>query len=110
MKDSCSSVSKLLEKYFDREVTEKERSLVEGHLPDCPTCQDELRSMEELREWVKAPIEEAVREEEFPWVWQKIEREIRLQKRLTWWQSLRLRLDVSPLLRRRFGFLRWRLP
>ena len=101
MKDSCSSVSKLLEKYFDREVTEKERSLVEGHLRDCLTCQGELRSMEELRDWVKTPIEEAVREEEFPWVWQKIEREIRLQKRLTWWQSLRLRLDVLPLFKKK---------
>ena len=46
MKDSCSSVSKLLEKYFDQEVTDKERLLVEGHLQDCPACQDALKSME----------------------------------------------------------------
>ncbi len=32
MKDSCSSVSRLLEKYFDQEVTDDERLLVEGHL------------------------------------------------------------------------------
>jgi anti-sigma factor RsiW len=101
MKDSCSSVSKLLEKYFDQEATNKERSFVESHLRDCLTCQNELRAMEKLRDWVKAPIEEAVRQEEFPWVWQKIEREIRLQRRLSWWQSLRLWLDISPLFKKK---------
>jgi len=34
-------------------------------------------------------------------VWQKIEKEIRLQKKLTPWQSIRSWLDVSPLFRRR---------
>jgi len=97
MKDFCSSVSKLLEKYFDQEVTDKERLLVESHLQDCPACQDALRSMEGLRTLIKIPVEEAVQKEDFPWVWQKIEREIRLQEKLTWWQSLRPWLDIPPL-------------
>jgi anti-sigma factor RsiW len=101
MKDSCSSVSKFLEKYFDQEVTEKERLLVEGHLQDCPACQDALKSMEELRTLIKVPVEEAVQKEDFPWVWQKIEREIRLQEKLTWWQSLRSWLYVSPLFKKK---------
>jgi anti-sigma factor RsiW len=101
MKDSCFSVSKFLEKYFDQEVTEKERLLVEGHLQDCPACQDALKSMEELRTLIKVPVEEAVQKEDFPWVWQKIEREIRLQEKLTWWQSLRSWLDVSPLFKKK---------
>jgi hypothetical protein len=102
MKDSCSSILKLLEKYFDQEVTDKEKVLVEGHLHGCPACRNVLRSMEELRRLIKVPVEEAVQIEEFPWVWQKIEREIRRpQARLTWWQSLRSWLDVSPLFKRR---------
>jgi len=102
MKDSCSSVSKLLEKYFDLEVMDEERLLVEGHLQDCLACRNALRSMEELRTLIKVPVEEAVRKEEFPWVWQKIEREIRsTQEKLTWWQSLRSRLDVPPLFKRK---------
>jgi anti-sigma-K factor RskA len=101
MKDSCSSVSKLLEKYFDQEVTDKERSFIESHLRDCLTCQGELRSMEKLRDLVKPPIEEAVREEELYWVWQKIKREIQLRERSTWWESLRSWLDIPPLFRRR---------
>lgn len=102
MKDSCSSVSKLLEKYFDREVTDNETLLVEGHLRNCLACQDALRSMEELRTLIKVPVEEAVQKEDFPWVWQKIEREIRsTQEKLTWWQSLRSKLDVSPLFKRK---------
>jgi hypothetical protein len=101
MKDSCSSVLKFLEKYFDQEVTDKERLLVEGHLQDCPACQDALRSMEGLRTLIKIPVEEAVQKEDFPWVWQKIEREIRLHEKLTWWQSVRSWLDVSPLLKKK---------
>lgn len=101
MKDSCSSVSKLLEKYFDQEVTDKEKLLIEGHLQDCSACRDGLKSMKELRVLIKAPIEEALQKEDFPWVWQKIEKEIRIQKKLTPWQSLRSWLDFSPLFRRR---------
>ena len=102
MKNSCLEVSKLLEKYFDLEVMDGERLLVEGHLQDRLACRNTLRSMEELRTLIKVPVEEAVREEEFPWVWQKIEREIHSrQEKLTWWQSLRFRLDVSPLFKRK---------
>jgi anti-sigma-K factor RskA len=91
----------LLEKYFDQEVADKERLLVEDHLQDCLACRDALKSMEELRTFIKVPVEEAVREEDFPWVWQKIEREIRSQEKLTWWQSLWSWLNISPLFRRK---------
>ncbi len=102
MKESCSSLLKLLEKYFDQEITEKERLLVEGHLQDCLACGNALRSMEELRTLMKIPFEEAVRSEEFPWVWQKIEREIHSrQEKLTWWQSIRSWLCVSPLFKKK---------
>jgi hypothetical protein len=101
MKDSCSSVSKLLEKYFDQEVTDRERLLVEGHLQDCPTCRDALTTMKGLRTLIKVPVEEAIQQEDFPWVWQKIEREIRLQEKISWWQSLLSWLDLSPLLKKK---------
>ncbi len=101
MTNSCSSVSTVLEKYFDQEVTDEERFLVEGHLEDCPACRDALKSMEEMRTLLRVPVEEAVQQEDFPWVWQKIEREIRLQKKRPWWQSLRSWLDVTPLFRRK---------
>jgi anti-sigma factor RsiW len=101
MKDRCSSISKLLEKYFDQEVTDKERSFVESHLQDCSNCQSELRSMGRLKDLVKAPIEEAVQEEDFHWVWQKVQRGIQLRERSNWWESLRSWLDLSPLFRKR---------
>ncbi|MEW6377173.1 MAG: zf-HC2 domain-containing protein [Thermodesulfobacteriota bacterium] len=101
MKDLCSSVSKLLEKYFDQEVTQKERSLVEKHLLGCPTCRDTLKSMEGLRDMIKVPVEEAVRKEDFQWVWQNIQREIRLRERPTVWETVRSWLDISPLFQRR---------
>jgi len=101
MKKNCASVSKLLEKYFDREVTSAERLLVEGHLFDCPTCRDALHSMESLRNLIKSPVEEAVENENLPWVWQKIEREIRLREKPSWWKGIWDWLDFTPLLRKR---------
>ncbi len=101
MKDSCFVVSRLLEKYFDREITDEERSLVEAHLLDCQACQDRLRSMEELRDLVKAPVEEAVQNEDFQWIWQKIERGIRLEERHTFWETLQAWLQTSPLFQRK---------
>ena len=101
MKGSCSAVSKLLEKYFDQEVTDEERSLVEAHLLDCHACQDVLRSVEKLRNLVRAPVEEAVQKEDFQWVWQKIERGIRLKERPTFWETLQSWLQIPPLFQRK---------
>jgi len=102
MKNSCSLESKLLERYFDQEVTEKESLLVKQHLQDCSACRNVLTSMEELRKLIKVPVEEAARVEEFPWVWQKIERQIRHpEKKLSWWESVRSWTDLSPLLKRK---------
>jgi anti-sigma factor RsiW len=101
MKNSCVSISALLEKYFDHEVTDEERFLVEGHLQDCPGCREALTSMEELSTLMRVPVEEAAREEDFPWVWEKIEREIRSKEKRTGWQSLRSWLDVTPFLKRK---------
>ncbi len=97
MKDSCSAVSKLLEKYFDQEVTGEEKSLVETHLLDCEACQEVLRSMAELRNLVRAPVEEAVEREDFQWIWQKIERGIRSEEKPTFWETLQAWLQIFPL-------------
>jgi anti-sigma-K factor RskA len=101
MKDSCSSISRLLEKYFDQETTDEERLLVENHLQDCAFCQEALKSMEGLRALIKSPVEEALHNEDFPWVWQNIERQIRLQEKPTWRQSIRSWLNISPLFKRK---------
>jgi len=101
VKSECSSISKLLEKYFDQEVTPKERSLVEGHLPDCPACRMALDSMQNLRILIKSPVEEAVEKENFPWVWEKIEKGIQRKERLGLWDFLKSWLDVTPLLKRK---------
>ncbi|MDP3016639.1 MAG: zf-HC2 domain-containing protein [Deltaproteobacteria bacterium] len=101
MKDSCSSISQLLERYFDRQATDEERSLVERHLPVCQTCHERLGVFEGLRKAIKAPVDEALKEETFPWVWEKIEREIRLGKKPSWQESLRSWLDLSPLFRKK---------
>jgi hypothetical protein len=101
MKDSCSVLSELLEKYFDQEVTEEERSFVDAHLVDCHACRDLLGSMEKMRDLVKAPVEEAVGEEDFPWVWQKIERGIREEERPAFWETLQRWLQISPLSKKR---------
>jgi hypothetical protein len=57
--------------------------------------------MEELGNLLKAPIEEATEKEDLHRVWQKVQREIGQRERLTWGESLRSWLDVSPLFRKR---------
>ena len=101
MKRECSSISKLLEKYFDQEVTPAERSLVEGHLPDCSDCRMALDSMQNLRTLIKRPVEEAVEKEAFPWVWEKIEKGIQAKERPGLWDFLKSWFDVTPLLKRK---------
>jgi len=101
VKSECSSISGLLEKYFDQEVTPEERSLVEGHVPDCSACRMALDSMQNLRMLIKNPVEEAVGKESFPWVWEKIEKGIQRKERLGLWDFLKSWLDVTPLLKRK---------
>lgn len=101
MKSECSFVSRLLEKYFDLEVTPEERSLVESHLPDCPACRMALDSMQNLRNLIKSPVEEAVEKETFPWVWEKVEKGIQRRERPGLWDFLKSWLDVTPLLKRK---------
>lgn len=101
MKDSCSSFSQLLEKYFDRQATDEERSLVERHLPICRTCRETLRTFEGLKEAIKNPVDEALRQETFPWVWEKIEKGICLEKRPSRREFVRSWIDLSPLLRKK---------
>ena len=101
MKALCPSESDLLERYFDREVTEDEGSLVRDHLSECSLCREKLRSMGEFRDLLKGPVEEAVGREDFPWVWQNIERGIRLQERRGWLESFRSSGVFSPFLRKK---------
>jgi len=101
MKNSCSSVSSLIERYFDRQATDQERSLVEGHLSSCSVCQESLKEFEGLRALIKTPVDKALGQETFPWVWEKIEKGIRQERRSSWWESLRSWLDLSYLLRKR---------
>jgi len=101
MKWECSSISGLLEKYFDQEVTAEERSLVEDHLPGCPACRSALLSMEDLRNLIKNPVKEAVEKETFPWIWEKIERGIQQEERPGLWESLWSWLDISSLYKKK---------
>jgi anti-sigma factor RsiW len=101
MKRECSSISGLLEKYFDQEVTAEERSLVEGHLPDCSACRMALDTMQNLRILIKNPVEEAAEKETFPWVWEKIERGIQREEKPGPWESLWSWLDISSLYKKK---------
>ncbi len=100
MKETCASISELLEKYFDGEVTGEEESLVTSHLQECPSCQNVLRSMEDLRHVIKAPVDQAEEKENFYWVWQKIERGIRQKEPSGWKDFLDRRFFHLPRLRR----------
>ena len=100
MKAPCFPASELLEKYFDQEVTDEERALVEGHLRGCASCQDVLKSLNELRHLIKAPVEEALRKEQFEWVWQSIREKIRQEEKFTLWKSVQSWIHPSRFFQR----------
>ncbi len=100
MNRECSSIERLLDKYFDQETSQKEKAIVEAHLSDCPACRTVLERMENLRILIRGPVEEAVEKETFPWVWEKIERGIQRQEKRSLWESMRSWLGL-PLWRRR---------
>lgn len=101
MKAPCPRISELLERYFDQELADEERALVENHLQDCPSCREELKAMEGLRRLMKTPVDEADSKENFYWVWQKIEREIQQEEKLGWKESIKRWFNLTPLLRKR---------
>jgi anti-sigma factor RsiW len=101
MKESCSSIATLLARYFDQESSEHETARVEEHLQKCQACQESLRMMQGIRGAVKQPVDEAAEKEDFPWMWQNIQREIRLREKPSFWESLRARVDISPLFRKK---------
>lgn len=101
MKHLCSSVSDLLEKYVDREVTGQEKAVVETHLLDCSSCRNDLNSLEELRNVMEIPVEGMAREQDFERVWLKIKRETRSEERRSWWEIFRFGLGLPVLYQKR---------
>jgi len=101
MKESCSSIATLLAKYFDQESSEHETARVEEHLQKCQACQESLRLMQKIRAAVKQPVDEVAEKEDYPWMWQNIQREIRLKQKPSFWETLRDWLDISPLFRKK---------
>ncbi len=101
MNRECLSASKLLDKYFDEEATLQERSLVEAHLSECPSCRAALRSKENLSMLIKSPVQEAAGKENFPWVWEKIAKGIQEPERIGLRDLLKSLLDVTPFLKRK---------
>jgi anti-sigma factor RsiW len=101
MKESCSSIATLLERYFDQESSEHETARVKEHLQKCRACQESLKMMQGIRGAVKQPVDEAAEKEDFPWMWQNIQREIRLAKKPSLWESLRAWVDISPFFRKK---------
>ncbi|MCX8118638.1 MAG: zf-HC2 domain-containing protein [Desulfobacterota bacterium] len=101
MKGPCQSITRLLERYFDHQATEEEKALVEHHLRTCKPCTETLQGLERLRAALKAPVEEALKDETFPWIWEKIERGLREQKEPSWWEGFRSSLDLAHLMRKK---------
>lgn len=110
MKSSCETITKLLERYFDHQVNDEERALVEEHLLTCNPCTEMLRGLEQLRAALKGPVDEALKEETFPWVWEKIERGLRQPERPAWWEGLIRRKVWIPAVAMATALLLFTLP
>lgn len=101
MRKDCSSISKLIDKYFDGETSQREQEVVEKHLKECPACLERLKFMGEVKLALQRPVMEAAEGETFPWVWEKIEKEIRFKPRWSLWESIQKGLGITPLIRKK---------
>lgn len=101
MRKNCSSVSKLIDKYFDQEISQRDQEVVEKHLKECPVCLERLKFMGEVKVALQRPVMEATEKETFPWIWEKIEREIRFTPRWSLWGSITRGLGIPPLIRKK---------
>ncbi len=90
-----------MDKYFDGETSPKEQEMAEKHLKECPACQERLKFMSEVKVALQRPVMEASEKETFPWVWEKIEREIRFKPRWSLWESIKRVFEVTPLIRKK---------
>jgi hypothetical protein len=57
--------------------------------------------MQGIRGAIKPPVDEAIEKEDFQSMWQNIQREIRLRKKPSFWETLRAWLDISPVFRKK---------
>lgn len=90
-----------MDKYFDREASQREQRVVERHLKECPACQKRLKFMGEIKVALRRPIMEATERETFPWVWEKIEREIRFKPGGTIWEAIKKGFAITPFLKKK---------
>lgn len=90
-----------MDKYFDGETSPKEQEMAEKHLKECPACRERLKFMGEVKVALQRPVMEASEKETFPWVWEKIEREIRFKPRWSLWESIKRVFEVTPLIRKK---------
>lgn len=61
---NCKEVQDKLSAYLDNELEAKERALLDGHLVDCPACQEELQDLQMLVEQLSS-LEEMIPPPEF---------------------------------------------
>lgn len=50
--NKCARVRRLLSGYLDKETNERDAILVRTHLATCPSCQDELAALTQVKELV----------------------------------------------------------
>ncbi len=51
---TCNEIKDLLSPYFDMELPEKEKKIVENHVKNCPECKKELENINKLSNSIKA--------------------------------------------------------
>lgn len=74
MKDQCSDIKKLLERYYDNERSEKEKMEIDVHLTTCTECKRELKSLQGLSVLIREYGTMAAEEETFEKVWHGVKK------------------------------------
>src|SRR5262245_42591637 len=84
MSKDCQKTLRLLERYFDGELSARKLTFVEDHLVECPECSTELRALEATRTMVHTAYRDAASELDFGQLWRAIEPKLSTPKPSLW--------------------------
>ncbi len=86
---TCREVQSLLPLFFDSELDSRQMRVVALHTAKCPSCEPELRQLENLQEVVSRTLSERVEEIDLSNIWTNVEQRLG-RTHLTWTERARL--------------------
>lgn len=97
---TCREIAGLLPRFFDAELDSRQMRSVAMHSSRCPSCEQELRSLESLQGLVSRTVQSRVDAVDLSGFWSTLEAKLparklsRWQRLQNWWEDAAPRWDI----------------